>query len=220
MAGYVGPYKGPFTKGANGKDCAAVKRCLKRLQHNEHLTQSREFGEVAVKELRAFQKHHKLMVDGVYGPKTHATMAPLMRGYEVLLYKQQEVRESLHDTWYVLAPGADRPGVSTHQKVKDFVTKVAHLYGHPLVITTGTNHNQYVLGTNHESAHWQGNAADVGMYGSQLTRLGQCALRAAGMPAAEAARAKGGVYNVGGWNILFNTTVGGNHYNHCHMGTT
>lgn len=218
MAGYVGPYKGPFKEGASGKDCAAVKRCLKRLQHNENITFSRSFGQVATAELRKFQKAHKLTQDGVYGPRTHAAMAPLFIGYEVLLYKQAVVRTTLHPDWAVLAPGADRPGVHTKQGVQDFVSRVAHLYGHPLVITTGTNHNEFVLGTNRQSAHWTGDAADVGMYGSQLTHLGQCALQAAGMTAVQAKRCTGGVYNVGGWNILFNTNVGGNHYNHCHMG--
>ena len=218
MAGYSGPYKGPFKEGATGLDCAAVKRCLKRLQKNQKLTFSRTFGKVATEELRKFQSKQKIGVDGIYGPKTHAKMAPLMRGYEVELYTQQKSRSSMVKTWVAMAPGADRAGKPTHQKVKDFVGKTARVYGHPLLITTGTNHNQYVAGTQRESAHWQGNAADVAMYGNELTKLGQAALVAAGYSKAKAKTCNGGVYNVGGWNILFNTTVGGNHYNHLHAG--
>lgn len=218
MAGYVGPYKGFFKQGDEGLDCAAVKRCLKRLLNKEHMTHSRSFGQVATQALREFQTLHKLGPDGVYGPKTHATMAPLMRGYEVYLYKQMKPRPSTIKTWVLLAPGADRPGKKTTQAVLDFVSKVAHEYGHPLIITTGTNHNQFVLGTQRESQHWTGKAADVAMYGSNLTALGQAALRAAGMGTLQSKTCRGGVYNVGGHNILFNTTVGGNHYNHLHAG--
>jgi hypothetical protein len=56
------------------------------------------------------------------------------------------------------------------------------------------------------------------MLGSNLGKLGRAALVAAGMPAWRAAFCRGGVYNVNGWNILFNTYIGGNHYNHCHAG--
>lgn len=218
MAGYTGPYKGVFKQGAHGKDCAAVKRCLKRLQNDPQITFSRTFGPAGVNALRKFQKNHKLSVDGVYGPKTHKTMAPLMRGYEIRLYTKAEPRQSTIKTWVLMAPGADRPGVPTKQRVKDFVSKTAHIFGRPLIITTGTNHNQYVAGTSRQSEHWTGDAADVAMYGGDLTKLGRSALQAAGMSHAEALRCYGGVYNVGGWNILFNTSVGGNHYNHCHMG--
>jgi len=120
--------------------------------------------------------------------------------------------------WVVTLPGADRQGVSTKQAVRDFVAKVAERYGHQLQIGTGTNHHQYVLGTHRQSQHWTGDAADIPMSGAKLTRLGQDALIAAGMPVAEARRQQGGAFNVGGYNILFNTNIGGNHYNHLHVG--
>lgn len=218
MAGYVGKYKGSFKRGAKGKDCAAVKRTLKRIQKNERIKHTQNFGGEAEKALKVFQKNHDLRPDGIYGPVTHRKLAPMMRGYEIWLYKRAPVRQSAIATWVVMGPNADRKGVATKGVVKDFVSKVAHEFGAPVIITTGTNHNQYVAGTDHQSQHWTGDAADVGMYGSNLTKLGQAALRAAGMPAAQAFFCRGGVYNVGGKNILFNTNVGGNHYNHCHMG--
>jgi len=128
-----------------------------------------------------------------------------------------------------VSSGADRPGVSLKQPVIDFVEKVAGVHGTPLVITTGTNHNQYVANSNppRESAHWTGNAADI-MYGHgtgpndvdpALTKLGQDALIAAGMPEAEARKQTGGLYNLpSGYQIIFNSYEGGNHYNHLHVG--
>jgi hypothetical protein len=218
MAGYKGPFKGTFHQGATGKDCAAVGRCLKRLQHNNAIKNTRTFGKAKSNALKTFQKNHKLLPDGIFGKSTFEKMAPLMRNYEIFLYKRAAVRQNVIKHWSIMAPGADRRGVATHKNVKAFVAKTAHIYGHPLIITTGTNHNQFVAGTTRESAHWKGNAADVAMYGGSLTKLGRCALVAAGMPAWQAAFCRGGVYNVGGWNILFNTTIGGNHFNHCHMG--
>ena len=63
-----------------------------------------------------------------------------------------------------VSANADRSGVTTQPQVVDFVGKVAQLAGKPLTITTGSNHNRYVAGTNRESDHWQGRAADV-LYG-------------------------------------------------------
>ena len=125
------------------------------------------------------------------------------------------------------ASGADRPGVTTKQAVRDFVATVAAVHGAPLTITTGTAHNQYVKGENHvQSQHWTGDAADI-LFGHgtgpdnidpALTKLGQQALIAAGADPAWAHKQTGGAYNVGGHNILFNTLIGGNHYNHLHVG--
>jgi hypothetical protein len=117
-----------------------------------------------------------------------------------------------------LAPGADRPGASTHQDILNFARTVAGVYGSPLQITTGTNHNQFVLGTHRQSAHWTGHAADIPATGAALTRLGQAALVAAGADPAWARRQKGGLFNLGGYQVIFNSNIGGNHWNHLHVG--
>jgi hypothetical protein len=128
--------------------------------------------------------------------------------------------------WVSIAPGANREGVKTNPAVFAAVGKIAEVFGKPLTITTGTNHNQYVAGhPGRQSAHWTGNAADV-VYGHgspgnpdpALTVLGRKALVAAGMPWKEASKIDGGFFNVGGLNIGFNTMEGGNHYNHLHVG--
>lgn len=116
-----------------------------------------------------------------------------------------------------VAAGADRAGVQTKGHVIAFVAKVAGIYGARLTITTGTNHNERTTSGN-ISDHWSGNAADIAMGGTSLTRLGQSALIAAGADPGWAHKQTGGAYNVGGVNILFNTNIGGNHWNHLHVG--
>jgi Transglycosylase SLT domain len=119
-----------------------------------------------------------------------------------------------------LSSGADRPNVPIHKQVLDFVSQVAAEYGKPLNIGTGTNHTQYVKGTDRESAHWTGWAADIPSKGAALTKLGQAALIAAGMPASKARKQPGGLFNIGGRQIIFNTDGPGigNHYDHLHVG--
>ena len=68
------------------------------------------------------------------------------------------------------------------------------------------------------SAHADGNAADIPSTGDALIRRGRAALVAAGMPPAQAAKAKGGLYNIGGYQIIFATNEGGNHFDHVHVG--
>jgi len=125
------------------------------------------------------------------------------------------------DGWqkYVnLADNANRAGVSINPGVLQYVGQIGEGLGHALTIGTGTNHNQFVVGTNRESAHWTGNAADIPASGDQLTRLGQEALIAAGMPRKQALKQRGGLFNINGYQVIFNSRIGGNHYNHLHVG--
>lgn len=118
----------------------------------------------------------------------------------------------------VLGPGADRAGVSTSPRVLNFVGQIAGMLGQRrLTIGTGTSHSKYTTSGN-VSNHWGGNAADIPSSGADLTRLGRAALVAAGMDPKKARKVKGGLFNVGGWEILFNTNEGGNHWNHLHVG--
>lgn len=120
--------------------------------------------------------------------------------------------------WVIPSPTMDRRGVATQPAVLNFVAKIAQQFGRPLTIGTGSNHNEFVKGTSRRSDHWYGEAADIPAAGADLTRLGQAALVAAGANPAWARQQKGGVFNIGGYNILFNTNVGGNHWNHLHVG--
>lgn len=116
-----------------------------------------------------------------------------------------------------LGQNADRPGVHTQPAVLQFIGQLAGMYGTPLVIGTGTNHNRLTT-TGNVSDHWRGMAADIPASGDNLTRLGRTALIAAGMPRKQAMKQSGGAYQVGRYQILFNTKVGGNHFNHLHVG--
>lgn len=116
----------------------------------------------------------------------------------------------------VLAPGADRPGVRTSAAVTRFVQRIAALVGHPLTIGTGTRHSRMTVNGN-VSDHWSGHAADIPATGEQLIALGQAALIAAGANPRWARRQRGGLYNVRGHQVIFNTHQGGDHTNHLHV---
>jgi hypothetical protein len=118
-----------------------------------------------------------------------------------------------------VAAGANRPGAPINPAVTSFVRGVAGLYGQPLTIGTGTNHNRLTInGT--ESDHWTGNGADIPLAGRALIRAGQDALIQAGMSPAKARKQTGGGYNVGAWQVIFNTDAPGwgNHLTHLHVG--
>lgn len=149
------------------------------------------------------------------GPPPHSNASPPSVGVEAA------ATPMLPKGWkklVVAGGGMDRAGVRTNPQVFQTVARIASIYGRPLTIGTGSNHREYVAGSNRRSDHWFGEAADIPMTGAALTKLGQDALIMAGMPVAQARKQTGGVFNVGGYNILFNTHVGGNHFNHLHVG--
>lgn len=117
-----------------------------------------------------------------------------------------------------ISPNANRAGVAIHPAVVDFVRQIAGTYGRALEIGTGTNHNQFVVGTHRQSRHWTGDAADIPASGAALTNLGRAALITAGMDPKVARRQTGGLFNINGKQIIFNSMIGGNHYNHLHVG--
>jgi hypothetical protein len=119
----------------------------------------------------------------------------------------------------VIAAGANKPGTSINQGVVKFVSQLGGMTGERLTIGTGTNHATHVAGTNRVSDHVTGNAVDIPATGAELLKLGRMALIAAGMDSQEAIKQTGGLFNVNGWQIIFNTNEGGDHYNHLHIGS-
>lgn len=105
--------------------------------------------------------------------------------------------------------------------VLSFVRRVSAVYRRPLTCVSGTRYS-YVLGTGRKSMHVYGAAADIATLSAYINLVvGQDALIAAGMPASRARRTYGPTsygYWVKGVNILFHTFVGGNHWNHVHVG--
>jgi len=115
------------------------------------------------------------------------------------------------------AANADRPGVHTQQDIIDFAKSVSHVFGAPLQVGTGTRHSQMTVNGN-QSQHWTGEAVDIPAVGRKLIRMGQAALIAAGADPRWARRQSGGLFNVHGRQIIFNTHEGGDHTNHLHLG--
>jgi hypothetical protein len=115
----------------------------------------------------------------------------------------------------VVDPNADRAGVRTKPYVVEAARRVSAIAGKPLTISTGTRHSRLTVNGN-VSDHWDGDAADIRARGKRLIALGQAALIDAGMPEAEARKQTGGLYNVGGAQIIFNTDEGGDHTDHLH----
>lgn len=116
----------------------------------------------------------------------------------------------------LFSPTADRAGVATSGAVRQFVARLAGIAGHPIHVGTGTNHSRTTVNGN-VSDHWSGHAADIPASGAALVKLGRQALIAAGMPRAKALKQNGGLYNVNGHQIIFNTHEGGDHTNHLHV---
>lgn len=117
----------------------------------------------------------------------------------------------------IIAPGADRAGIRTQKDILTFAGQVAKIYGHTLRVTTGTHHSQMTVNGN-QSQHWTGHAVDIAAKGTTLIRMGQAALIAAGADPKWARKQRGGLYNIGGRQIIFNTHEGGDHTNHLHLG--
>lgn len=98
----------------------------------------------------------------------------------------------------------------------EFAERVAGIYGQPLTGSDGTGHSRLTVNGN-VSQHSTGNATDIPASGKSLIEMGQSALIAAGMPEAEARKQKGGLFNVGDHQIIFNTHEGGDHTDHLHI---
>lgn len=113
-------------------------------------------------------------------------------------------------------------GVSlANPTIRNVVSQIAGIYGKPVTVSSGKRTTKYTASGN-VSDHYTGNAADLAASGAALTRLGQAALIAAGMNPAQAKKQTGGVFNLNKngkrYQIIFNSNVGGNHYDHLHIG--
>lgn len=130
----------------------------------------------------------------------------------------------------IIAAGADRPGVGTQPIVRNFVGLVAGSVGHPITITTGTNHNQMTVDGN-VSDHWTGHAADIAVPvdSQQGDMIAGRALMLAGVPREQARKMaqQGGLYTLTPTSgplkgkrvqIIWKTEQGGNHHGHVHVG--
>lgn len=135
------------------------------------------------------------------------------------------------DKPFTVLPAANRPGGDLTPRLIAAVRQIASRLPRRLKVCTGSNHNRLTTSGN-VSDHWSGNAVDLcssangfpasgGGYGDTIAAA---ALMAAGKERTVAVRiAKHGgaytIYNRGlRWQIIWKSLVGGNHYNHVHVG--
>jgi hypothetical protein len=132
---------------------------------------------------------------------------------------------------FIVDPGANRPSVELRPELAGFIRRMAEFLPRPPIVTTGTNHSLTTTSGN-PSDHWAGYGADFGSVrngfpatgGGYGDRIAQAAFLAAGEPSASA-RAKAGAGGnhviIGGGlrvQIIWKSFVGGNHYDHIHVG--
>lgn len=117
----------------------------------------------------------------------------------------------------------DRPGMPTKPLLRHFTRRLAGSLGKPITFGTGSQHNRMTTSGN-VSDHWEGRGIDLPMEGTKLKHAGAHALRLLGVPRAKARQmaAAGGAYTVQykghRFQVIFRTTIGGNHWNHLHVG--
>lgn len=107
-------------------------------------------------------------------------------------------------------PGRIKPSVLR------FAKQISAILGEPIVGSDGTGHSHLTVNGN-VSQHSTGNATDIPATGQDLVRKGRAALIAAGMPREQAMKQTGGLFNVNGHQIIFNTHEGGDHTDHLHI---
>ena len=112
-------------------------------------------------------------------------------------------------------PAGQWPGPG--EEILRFAALIGQAYGHRLRALDTSTHSRMTVNGN-VSAHTTGDALDIPASGARLIRLGRIALMQAGMSRREAMKISGGLFNVGGKQIIFNTQEGGDHTDHLHIG--
>ncbi len=121
--------------------------------------------------------------------------------------------------WVIRPPAQQGPSAAHTDEILQFVGRIGRRHGQPLTPWPNESHSLTTV-NGKPSAHGPGRAADIPARGAKLKRLGYLALLEAGMSKKEALKAarKGGLYNVGGYQIIFATDIGGDHHDHLHVG--
>jgi hypothetical protein len=131
-------------------------------------------------------------------------------------------------TWL---PNANRPGVPVTADMQKVARKIAGYYGHRIVVCTGTSHSRLSASGN-VSDHWAGNGIDICSSqngfpvsgGGMGDLIAAAAFRVAGQSEAQALASgkRGGAVTLTHaglrFQIIWKSDVGGNHYNHIHVG--
>jgi hypothetical protein len=174
-----------------------------------------------VKKRRAAQAGHELRVR-MRSPRSrkHADRKAVMRGIK----RRQRQRRKAHTTGNVIVlPGANRPGIGIQTSTMQFLEAVAKELGGTVTVSTGTNHNKYTT-SGSVSDHYDGHAGDCGISWNNGDKLASAALRTCGYSRVSAwwIATRGGLHNCS-WKghrvqVIWKTYIGGNHFNHVHLG--
>lgn len=118
---------------------------------------------------------------------------------------------------------ANRPGHPITAIAMQFFQAVAEEGNRTMTCNCGTNHSKYTT-SGSVSDHYDGHAGDFGISWNNGDAVASAALRTCGWSKQAAANAasRGGLYNVS-WKghriqVIWKTYIGGNHYNHVHLG--
>lgn len=82
------PFRRELQLGDEGSDVHGVNRALARAGHGKLPEAGPLMNPYHVAALEAFQRAHKLTVDGIYGPGTHAALGPSFDSYARSLYAE------------------------------------------------------------------------------------------------------------------------------------
>ena len=189
---------------------------------------STTYGPVAVEGVKKFQQAKGLGVDGKVGKETWGALG--VREKVVDPNPPAHPDEVHHGGQVVVLPGANLPGKPMSKMAIDYVAKMAERTGNPITITTGTNHSKFTTNGN-VSDHFNGNAADIGMFANGGTDDGPvgdrimeacCFLAGDTQQAAREKARTGGLFTFTHDNqriqCIWKTNQGGNHHNHVHVG--
>lgn len=101
----VPPLKRLLKRGMKGKDVEALQRALKAAKATRINPPAHIYGPGTMQAVKRFQRENNLEVDGVYGPKTHAVLAPhydaygawLITGEKVDVSPEEKMRSAIVD---------------------------------------------------------------------------------------------------------------------------
>jgi hypothetical protein len=91
----VVPFRQPIRPNDVGLDVMAVKRAMIAMgaQDSQRIVVNRRAGAAFVHTLKAIEHNNKLTVDGIYGPKVHAIVAPHFDLWGAQLYRKAGIRD-------------------------------------------------------------------------------------------------------------------------------
>jgi hypothetical protein len=174
-----------------------------------------------VKKRRTARAGHEFRVRLRHPRSTkHANRKAVMRG---IRRRRRQRRTASKAGKVVVLPGANRPGVSISAITMAFLEAVASQLGGTLTVSTGTNHNRLTT-SGSVSDHYDGHAGDEGISWNDGNKVAAAALRVCGYNRVSAwwLAFRGGLHNTS-WRghrvqVIWKTYIGGNHYNHVHLG--